>query len=212
MPRPSSQADQALLASGRALYAQAGCAGLSVRKVAEHAGVRPGLFHYHFASKDVFLQAVLQGIYEDVYAVLAQAAGENAPALERLETVLLLLGRFLREQGAVIGRIVADVAQGQVAAQAFVRTNAPRHLALLAGLMDAAEREGSIAPMPTLRRMGFVMGAVAAPLIVGRGLQLLQAPHTLLVSRLQPDMLSDEATRDRVALVLKALQTAKEAS
>ena len=39
MPRPSQQIDQALLASGRTLLPQTGCAGLSVRALAEHAAV-----------------------------------------------------------------------------------------------------------------------------------------------------------------------------
>ena len=52
MPRPSRHLDQALLASGAALYPALGCAGLSVRAVASLAGVTAGMFHYHFESKD----------------------------------------------------------------------------------------------------------------------------------------------------------------
>lgn len=211
MPRPSTQADQAMLASGRALYPAAGCAGLSVRKVAEHAGVRPGLFHYHFGNKDGFLRAVLQDVYEDVFASLGAAASAPGPAEDRLRQVLLLLGGFLREQGAVIGRIVVDVAQGEVAAVEFVRTNAPRHLTLLTGLMDEAEREGALAPMPPLRRMGFVMGAVAAPVLAGRGILALQPEHPLLASRVAPDLLSDEAIAARVDLAMSALRAGKDA-
>lgn len=200
-----------MLASGRALYPAAGCAGLSVRKVAEHAGVQPGLFHYHFGSKDGFLRAVLQGIYEDVFATLGAAAAAQGPAEDRLRRVLLLLGGFLREQGAVIGRIVADVAQGEAAAVDFVRANAPRHLALLTGLMGEAEREGAFAPMPPLRRMGFVMGAVVAPVLAGRGILALQPDHPLLATRVVPDLLSDEAIEARVNLTMSALRAGKDA-
>jgi len=210
MPRPSSQADQALLSSGRALYPLAGCAGLSVRRVAEHAGVQPGLFHYHFRNKNAFLAAVLQGLYEDAFAALSAAAAEPGPAVARLGAVLRLVGDLLREHGAVIGRLVIDLAQGEPAVADFVRANAPRHLALLAGLMDEAERAGQIRPMPPLQRMAFVMGAVAAPLIVGRGLQALQPEHPLLADRIGPDMLSADATSARVDLVLTALRQGKD--
>lgn len=209
MPRPSTHADQSLLASGRTLYAAHGSAGLSVRRVAEHAGVRPGLFHYHFESKDAFLAAVLQGLYEDAYAAMRAVADGPGVAVERLRAVLSLLGRILREQGPVIARIAADVAHGEPAPTAFVRANAPRHLALLTGLMAAAEQEGAIAPMPPLRRMGFVMGAVAAPLIAGRGLLALQPEHPLL-SQLVPDVLSAEATEARIDMALRALRAGKE--
>lgn len=212
MPRPSTQANLAMLASGRALYPLVGCAGLSVRKVAEHAGVRPGLFHYHFESKDTFLRNVLQEVYEDVFATLSEAAGGTGTASERLRQVLLLLGRFLREQGAVIGRIGSDVALGEPEVLAFVRANAPRHLALLTGLMDEAECGGQFAPMPPLRRMGFVMGAVLAPVIVGRGLQALLPEHPLLATRIGPDLLSDEAIATRVNLAMAALRAGKDTS
>lgn len=205
MSRPSSQADQALLASGRALYPLGGCTGLSVRRVAEHAGVQPGLFHYHFRNKNAFLAAVLQGLYEDAFAALSAAAAGPGPAVERLGAVLRLLGELLRDQGAVIARIVIDLAQGEPAVADFVRANAPRHLALLAGLLDEAERAGQIRPMPPLQRMAFVMGAVAAPLIVARGLLALQPEHPLLADRIGPDMLSAAATSARVELVLSAL-------
>lgn len=210
MPRPPSNADQALLSSGRALYPLGGCAGLSVRRVAEHAGVRPGLFHYHFQSKQAFLSAVLQELYEDAFAALSAAAAAPGPAVDRLGAVLRLLGELLREQGAVIGRIVIDLTQGEPAVADFVRANAPRHLALLAGLMDEAERAGQIRPMPPLQRMAFVMGAVAAPLIVGRGLLALLPEHPLLANRIVPDMLSAAATAVRVELVLGALRQGKE--
>ena len=199
-----------MLASGRILYPEAGCAGLSVRKVAEHAGVRPGLFHYHFGSKDEFLRAVLQGVYEDVFAALCAAAQTPGSPAQRLREVLVLLGRFLREQGSVIGRIVTDVAQGEPAARDFLRANAPRHLALLTGLMEEAERARELAPMEPLRRMCFVMGAVAAPVLMGRGLMALQAEHPLLATRVGPDLLSDEAIAARVDLAMAALRAGKD--
>lgn len=210
MPRPSSQADQALIHAGRTLYPQTGCVGLSVRRVAELAGVRPGLFHYHFASKDAFLSAMLQGLYEDFYSELGEAARGPGEPLERLRAVLQRLGRALRERGALLTRVVTDVVQGAPAAVAFVQHNVPRHLALLTRLMDEAERAGQIAPMPALRRMGFVMGAVAAPLLVGRGLQALRLQDPLIDARVETDMLSDEATDLRIEMALVALGAGKD--
>lgn len=210
MARPSSQADQALIAAGRLLYPAHGCAGLSVRRVAEQAGVKPGLFHYHFESKDAFLTVVLQGVYEDLFSELSEAASGPAAPLVRLKAVLQRLGRALRERGELLVRVLGDVAQGEPAALAFVQRNAPRHLGLLTGLMAEAERAGQIAPMPPLRRMGFVMGAVAAPLLAGRGLRALALQHPLIVDRLDEDMLSDSATEQRIEMVLVALCAGKD--
>ena len=77
MPRPSRNVDQALFASGAVLYPQLGCAGLSVRAVAAHAGVTPGMFHYHFESKEAFLRTLLQRFYEDLFSRLSVPAGQG---------------------------------------------------------------------------------------------------------------------------------------
>ena len=45
MPRPSRHLDRALLAAGRELLPVYGCARLTVRQVAEAAGVNIGMFH-----------------------------------------------------------------------------------------------------------------------------------------------------------------------
>ncbi len=82
MPRPSQQIDQALLASGRELLPALGCAGLSVRAVAAHAGVAPGMFHYHFGSKREFLRTLLSGLYEEMFSALAATSVSNTRHIE----------------------------------------------------------------------------------------------------------------------------------
>ncbi len=60
MVRPSQNIDQLLLDAGLALLPGTGCAGFSVRKLTQLAGVNLGMFHYHFGSK--------QGLYREVLA------------------------------------------------------------------------------------------------------------------------------------------------
>jgi AcrR family transcriptional regulator len=75
MPRPSQDQDQALLAAGAALYPGLGCAGLSVRRVADAAGVNPAMVHYHFGSKDGFLRAAAAALRGDVQRTVAEQPG-----------------------------------------------------------------------------------------------------------------------------------------
>ena len=70
MPRPSRNLDHALLAAGRELFPERGCAALSVREVADAAGVNLGMFHYHFKSRDVFLRSLMQQAYEEMFTRL----------------------------------------------------------------------------------------------------------------------------------------------
>lgn len=206
MARPSQGIDLALLRSGRALFAASGSDGLSLRALAEHAGVNLGMFHYHFKSKDNFLRLLLQQMYEEVFAMLSVEAAQQGPALERLRMALLALARFLREHRPFIARVWADAAQGQPVAREFVRANAPRHLGLLLGLMAQAEKDGDLPAMPPLPRFVFVMGAVAAPMFIAPVVADIGIAGALSPAMLGAQVLSDAAIAARIDLALAALR------
>ena len=207
MSRPSQGIDQALLRSGLALLPQLGCSGLSVRRVAEHAGVNPAMFHYHFGSKAGFLRTLLQQLYEHLFAQLSEGASRQGPALERLHDALVALARFVRDHRALAGRLAIDAASGETVVHDFVRANAPRHLGLLLQLMAEAETDGSLAPALPMQRFVFVMGAVIAPLLVAPGVAALKVAPQFIGQQLQEQVLSDEAIEQRVKLALAALST-----
>ena len=84
MARPSRNLDRALLAAGRELLPARGCAGLSVREVAEAAGVNLGMFHYHFKTREAFLRALLQSLYEEMFSQLSFQGSADWGPLENL--------------------------------------------------------------------------------------------------------------------------------
>src|SRR6185436_4377218 len=120
MPRPSRNLDRALLAAGRELLPHRGCAGLTVREVAEAAGVNLGMFHYHFKSREAFLRALLQSMYEEMFTQLMQQSvplpgrGESgqAGAIEVLRGALRFMGRFVRANRPLLTRVIADALCG----------------------------------------------------------------------------------------------------
>lgn len=207
MPRPSRHVDQALLRSGRVLFPGAGCAGLSMRAVAEHAGVRVGMVHYHFGSKENFLRALLQQLYEEMFERLSGTAALAGPPMARLRSALIFIAGFVRDHGDVIGRIWADAGAGVPVAREFVQANAPRHVALLLGLMDAAERDGSLRPLPPLLRASYLMGAVVAPLLVVPRVLTWGVALPGLAQHARRQVLSDDAIARRVDLALAALRS-----
>lgn len=207
MPRPSRAVDEALLRAGRDLLPRLGCRGLTQRALAAHAGVQPGMFHYHFESKDAFLRTLLQQLYEEMFAELSEQISLPGAPLQRLRQALAVLGRFLRTHGAVIGRIWADAGQGEPVAREFMQANAPRHLGLLLALFDEAERAGDIQPMPPMQRFTFVMGAVAAPVLVAARVAELGIAPKPLRPLIEPQVLSDAAILARADLALAALRT-----
>lgn len=208
MARPSQHLDRALLAAGRALYPRFGCAGLSVRALAARAGVNPAMFHYHFKTKDEFLRTLLQQQYEDLFATLNQDAALQGPAIERLRSGLNGLARFARDHRPLISRVWGDALAGHAVAREFVRANAPRHVGLLLQLLAQAERERTVAVLPPIQRLSFVMGAVMAPLMIVSGLATMGAAPGLAAREVEAQVMSDAAIALRVDAALMALRPA----
>ena len=216
MARPSQHLDRTLLASGRALFADAGCAGLSVRQLAGHAGVSPGMFHYHFASKDEFLRTLLQQLYDEMFDGLRHQLVHDGPPLERLRAALNALARFVREHRRLIARVWHDAASGEPVARDFLRRNAPRHLRLLQSLLAEAQTEARLPASPPLQALAFVMGAVVAPLLIIPGFVSLGITAGFGGRTVDEQVLGDAAIARRIDHALAALQittlTAQEAA
>lgn len=203
MPRPSQNVDQLLLDAGLELLPQTGCAGLSVRKLADHAGVNLGMFHYHFKNKDTFVRAVLQRVYEEMFSALTLKVDSKRPVLDNLRAVVATLARFGREQQALLLRMAADAMAGEAAVVEFFRANLPRHVAVVAGLIVQAQREGLIAKAPAPEVVAFLFGAVGAPVLIG-GAVKAQAPEAVL-GVIERHVLSDAAVARRIDWALRGL-------
>ncbi len=208
MARPSQQVDQALLAAGRALLPTTGCGGLSVRTLAERAGVAPGMFHYHFGSKERFLRALLAGLYEEMFGSLAAEVALPAEPLQRLRAALRLLARFARAQRTLLARLWSDAMAGEAVARDFFREHAPRHVGVVMQLVAEAQAAGALRPLPPLQTLAFVMGAVPLPLIFVAGLIDAGFAAPGGQAAFEAQVMSDEAVDARIDLVLAALAAA----
>jgi AcrR family transcriptional regulator len=209
MPRPSRNVDARLLAAGRDLYADHGAAGLSVRKLAEHAGVNLGMFHYHFGTKDAFLRTLLQSLYEPMFRELTLAAGDGRDARASLRAALQVIARFARDHRRLLRRLVMDASAGESAALDFLRENVPRHLAVIAALVGAGQRQRALKPVPSMQAVTFIAGAVAGPILVGSALVESGIAPTPLAERYEADVLSDAALAERIDLALAGLALPK---
>jgi len=209
-PRPSRNLDRALLAAGRELFPHRGCAGLSVREVADAAGVNLGMFHYHFKSRDAFMRALLQSTYEEMFSQLTQQAMPpqpegSTPAIDVLRRALGFMGRFVRANRPLLARVLADALCGDVIAREFLGKNLPRHLGLLQSVIEAGRRDGSIRDLPAPQLLGFCAGSLALPILFGGA---VVDSHEIAPARaraLADSLLSDEALDQRIELALGAI-------
>jgi AcrR family transcriptional regulator len=205
MPRPSRNLDQALLAAGRELFPLRGCAGLSVREVAEKADVNLGMFHYHFKSREAFLRAVMQQGYETMFASLSLEAARPADTETRLRHAMRAIARFARDNRRFIARLMADALSGEACAREFLRDNLPRHLDVMRRIVAQGQKEGVFAPVPLPQAMGVCAGAMAMPILVGGAMidsGMLDAATARMIEGV---LLSDTALDQRIELALRAI-------
>ena len=206
MPRPSRNLDRALLAAGRALLPHRGCAGLSVREVAEAAGVNLGMFHYHFRTREAFLRELLQSMYEEMFSQLTLTRSEADSPVEGLRGALRFLGRFLRANRPILARVMADALCGDRVAIEFLRENLPRHLGYMHGLLEIAQKEGLVKRMPVPQALGFCAGSLALPIIFGGAVAEAGALGPAGSRALESALLSDAAIDARIELALAAIR------
>ncbi|MFY0682558.1 MAG: TetR/AcrR family transcriptional regulator [Thalassovita sp.] len=99
-----------ILESTQSLLVEAGGAALTMRKVAEHAGISLGNLQYHFATRDLLLEALLarfvDGYVQDLNLQHIQSSGDLQQDLEALLGAILQASDF-DEGGALFKELWA---------------------------------------------------------------------------------------------------------
>jgi AcrR family transcriptional regulator len=208
MPRPSRNLDQALLAAGRALFPKRGCAGMSIREVAEGAGVNLGMFHYHFKSRDAFLRALMQQAYEEMFATLTLEVTRDMDPVVNLRNAFRVLGHFMRDNRPFLARVFTDALSGEPCAREFLRDNMPRHIGVLQGLVTEGQQRGLLLAIPFPQVLGLCGGGMAMPILIGGALLDAGALAPGVAAALNQCFLTDEGIDQRIDLALKALAPA----
>lgn len=212
MSRPSRNIDQLLIATARELLPETGCRGFSIRQLTERAGVNLGMFHYHFKTREQFLARVLQDVYQEMFTTLTFQAHAERPPLENLRAAVTVLGHFARDNRFLVRRLLADALSGATTAQDFFRQNFPRHLGVIAELLSAGQRAGTIRKLPLTQALAFLAGAVALPNILVTVVQEQAIVPAQFLSNLDREVLSDKAIAQRVDMAIRGLAAESEAS
>src|SRR5260221_7973961 len=139
-PRPSRNVDQLLIQAGHELLPQTGVRGLSIRQVTERAGVNLGMFHYHFKTKDVFVRAILEQKYNDMFATLETETHRSESVVDNLRAAANVLARFARDNRKLLVKLLNDALGGEAVAQEFLKANIPRHIQVVVALMVQAQK------------------------------------------------------------------------
>jgi AcrR family transcriptional regulator len=211
MSRPSAHLDRKLVDAARALLPRAGFSGLSVREVARRAGVNVGMFHYHFKTKDMFVERVLAELYGDFLLSFQEAALGPGEARLRLRNVLVAYAHFARRNRTLYSMMVRELLNGQPDMAKFARAHFPRHMDAMMRLMTECRREGVVRDLPSPVLCMFAMSTMGVPNILVTGLErnLQKAVAGKPVKEFTDMILSDEMIEIRADMVLAALAAAR---
>ena len=210
MARPSAHLDRKLIDAGRELLPRTGIAGLSVREVSRRARVNPGMYHYHFKTKEAFLRRVLGECYERFLGAFAEAEG-SGPARERLRRVLVAVARFSRENRRFQALMVRELMNADPAMADFARANFPRHVGIVFRLVEECRREGSVRPLPVPVLAMFAMSSMMVPAVALDGFERngVGSIAGVPLRSAAALMLSDAMIEERADMVLAALAPAR---
>lgn len=210
MPRPSRNVDQLLLKAGHELLPTTGIRALSIRQVTERAGVNLGMFHYHFKSKDIFVRAVLEQKYNDMFTNLTLESNRSAVAIKNLRAAVNVLARFGRDNRGLLVRMIGDAFSGENVAREFVQANLPRHIKVVTQLLVQSQQEGDLKKMPVSQALGFVMGGVGAPILLGWAVISNGFLPTMAAHEIEQSVFTDAAIAERVDMALTGLAAGKQ--
>ena len=208
MARPSQNTESRLIQAAVRLIPETGFSGLSMRKVAQKAGVNLGMFHYHFKNKEDFNQRVMEEFYEHFYSQLTLETAKGRDPEEQLRNALATLAKYIRENRKLLLALGRDVLDGHQPTLRFMEDNFHRHLVIIIDLIKKNQRAGIFkkdVPLPVLA--AFLAVSLVGPNMIAAILEhiKLKPQYNWLKKIIIPLMLSDKAINMRMDLAFAGL-------
>jgi AcrR family transcriptional regulator len=207
MSRPSQNTDEKLIKTGLEMLEQSGLSRMNLRQVAAKAGVNLGMIHYHFKTKDQFIHAVLQNIYEKFFANFSLRVEEGTTPIEKLRQAIFAVAQFVRDNRRLLLSLIQDALDHNQEVKEFAQKNFGRHVKIILGLIRQCQANGSLVKMDMAQVLVFLMPSVLAVNLMVAALEHVQA--TLLMKAFirgfGAPLLSDKAIQRRIDMALKSL-------
>ena len=142
----AQQTRQRIVQSASTIFAERGFEGVSLRDIAEHAGVTHGLLRHHFGSKEDIWRSVIDATVANYVAELAPllaGAEEGSPPAEALRTAARLLIRTTARRPDVARLLMHEGIVGGPRLDYFMQQIAPIRVRM-AVCFQAVQREGGL--------------------------------------------------------------------
>jgi AcrR family transcriptional regulator len=132
-----------LLGTGRHVFAQAGFAGASVRRITREAGTNLGAITYHFGSKRGLYEAVLADVLTPLVDRVGEAAARPGRPIDRLGAVVAVFFDYLAANPDLPRLMLQEVAAGRPAPEAVVAI-IQRNAMYITGILKEGWADGSL--------------------------------------------------------------------
>jgi len=164
--RDAAEHRRRILSAAKDLFAEHGVDAVAMQQIARAAGVGQGTLYRRYAHKGQLCLDLLADasshFRKNVYAFLA-APDAPAPALDKLDAVLMKLAAFNEDNGALLGAVV-DAANGEYRTSMY-HSSLYRWLhAVVQALLERAAAEGESLPLDIAYTTDAILAALAIDL------------------------------------------------
>jgi AcrR family transcriptional regulator len=177
---------QRIIRAAWSVIAERGLAGLTTRLVAKEAGISHGMCHYHFASKDDLVLAVVgqaRGYWIDP---MERLVGEPQSARDRLDAVIRWMAEpATREVMRVHLQLVSQREYSERLRERMAAEYA-RWQAAYVELFRQLEQEGALRPGVDAERVGFAFATMADGLVDQQSLNPALDTEPIMRAFLEP--------------------------
>jgi AcrR family transcriptional regulator len=172
MSRPSRNQDQLLIETAKRLYPRMGASGMSLKMVADKAGVNLGMFSYYFKTKSNFIRKVLESLAADARKEVEIEVPETATSIEQLRYFLIVMGHTFHDQRKLALAMYRDLLNQDPDVTAFLTANMERQMQFLGPLIEKCQEDGYIDSGLTVRQAAdFCMASVKTPIVISAALE-----------------------------------------
>ncbi|MGD9638613.1 MAG: TetR/AcrR family transcriptional regulator [Alphaproteobacteria bacterium] len=208
MTRPSRNQDALLIEAGKKLLPEVGVSGMSLKMVADKAGVNLGMFHYYFKTKSNFISKVLEAFKEDMNGGDISFP-KKADSIEKLKYYLNTMGKSFRDNRQLAIILYRDMLNNDAEVIDFLISNFEKKEELLMQLIKDCQKDGYIpSEIPISQLINFCVSGVKTPIVIAGVLENMKS----LKTPNKDELISDDAIAQRVEMILNGIVSSKEKS
>lgn len=150
-----------LMDAAEELFISAGYQQTTVSMIVKKVGVAQGTFYYHFASKEVILEAIFNRFIQHMISEVQSAYAQQNTVLEKLQLFFTLFYKLCYDEAGLIAKILYKEKQGQLINKLWRQTLIAT-TPILRCILEQGNKEGITKVIHMNETLSFFAGIMAA--------------------------------------------------